>query len=102
MIRDGAFGRGRGASIAAARLITSRTRSIAVKARVARHRAKGAPLRAHVAASTPTAGKPLARMTAVQVKTTEAARYSSEDESGFTYCSDWIISRTGEAPTGLS
>jgi len=30
-------------------------------------------------------GKPLARMIAVQVKATEAARYASEDETGFTY-----------------
>src|SRR6266478_2211330 len=30
-------------------------------------------------------GRPLARMIAVQVKATESARYSSEDESGFTY-----------------
>jgi hypothetical protein len=30
-------------------------------------------------------GKPLARMIAVQVKARESARYSSEDESGFTY-----------------
>lgn len=30
-------------------------------------------------------GKPLARMIAVQVKATESARYSSEDDSGFTY-----------------
>ena len=30
-------------------------------------------------------GKPLARMIAVQVKATEAARYSSEDTTGFSY-----------------
>src|SRR5229473_4188894 len=30
-------------------------------------------------------GKPLARMIAVQVKARESARYSSEDETGFTY-----------------
>lgn len=30
-------------------------------------------------------GKPLARMIAVQVKARESARYSSEDENGFTY-----------------
>jgi len=30
-------------------------------------------------------GRPLARMIAVQVKATESPRYSSEDESGFTY-----------------
>src|SRR5215831_12964613 len=47
--RSGASGRGRAASIAAARLMTNRTRSVAVKARVVRHRAKGAPLAAHVA-----------------------------------------------------
>jgi type IV secretory pathway VirD2 relaxase len=47
--RSGAFGRGRAASIAAGRLMTNRTRSVAVKARVVRHRAKGAPLNAHVA-----------------------------------------------------
>jgi type IV secretory pathway VirD2 relaxase len=47
--RSAAFGRGRAASIAAARLMTNRTRSVAVKARVVRHRAKGAPLGAHVA-----------------------------------------------------
>jgi type IV secretory pathway VirD2 relaxase len=47
--RSGAFGRGRAASIAAARLMTNRTRNVAVKARVVRHRAKGAPLRTHLA-----------------------------------------------------
>jgi type IV secretory pathway VirD2 relaxase len=46
---SGAFGRGRAASIAAARLMTNRTRSVAVKARVVRHRARGAPLRTHLA-----------------------------------------------------
>lgn len=30
-------------------------------------------------------GKPLARMIAVQIKATEASRYSSEDDTGFTY-----------------
>src|SRR6266851_1380803 len=30
-------------------------------------------------------GRPLARMIAVQVKATEASRYSSEDDTGFTY-----------------
>jgi hypothetical protein len=30
-------------------------------------------------------GKPLARMIAVQVKATESARYTSEDEVGFSY-----------------
>jgi len=47
--RSTAFGRGRAASIAAARLMTDRTRSVAVKARVVRHRAKGAPLGTHLA-----------------------------------------------------
>jgi type IV secretory pathway VirD2 relaxase len=47
--RNAAFGRGRAASIAAARLMTARTRSVAVKARILRHRARGAPLGAHVA-----------------------------------------------------
>jgi type IV secretory pathway VirD2 relaxase len=47
--RRGAFGRGRAASIAAARLMTARTRSVAVKARVVRHQARGAPLRTHLA-----------------------------------------------------
>ena len=43
------FGRGRAASVVAARLMTDRTRSVTVKARVVRHRAKGAPLRTHLA-----------------------------------------------------
>jgi type IV secretory pathway VirD2 relaxase len=47
--RRAAFGRGRAASLAAARLMTNRTRSVAVKARVVRHRARGAPLGTHVA-----------------------------------------------------
>ena len=47
--RSGAFGRGRAAGIAAARLTTNRTRSVAVKVRVVRHRARGAPLRTHLA-----------------------------------------------------
>jgi type IV secretory pathway VirD2 relaxase len=47
--RSTAFGRGRAASIAAARLMTDRMRSVAVKARVVRHRAKGAPLGTHLA-----------------------------------------------------
>jgi hypothetical protein len=47
--RSAAFGRGRAASIAAARLMTDRTRSVAVKARVVRHRARGAPLGTHLA-----------------------------------------------------
>lgn len=46
--RSTAFGRGRAASIAAARLMTDRTRHVAVKARVVRHKAKGAPLRTHL------------------------------------------------------
>jgi type IV secretory pathway VirD2 relaxase len=48
-VRTASFGRGRAASIAAARLITDRTRSVAVKARVVRHRARGAPLGTHLA-----------------------------------------------------
>jgi len=47
--RSAAFGRGRAASVAAARLMTDRTRSVAVKVRVVRHKAKGAPLRTHLA-----------------------------------------------------
>jgi len=47
--RSGAFGRGRAASIAAARPMTNRTRSVAIKARVIRHRARGAPLGTHLA-----------------------------------------------------
>ncbi len=47
--RGTAFGRGRAASVAAARLLTDRTRSVAVKARVVRHRSKRAPLNAHLA-----------------------------------------------------
>jgi type IV secretory pathway VirD2 relaxase len=47
--RSTAFGRGRAASVAAVRLMTDRTRSVAVKARVVRHRAKGAPLGTHLA-----------------------------------------------------
>src|SRR5262245_13433822 len=39
---------GQAASIAAARLTTVRTRSVAVKARVVRHRAKGGSLRTHL------------------------------------------------------
>jgi type IV secretory pathway VirD2 relaxase len=46
--RGAAFGRGRAASIAAARLMTDRTRSVAVKARVVRHRGRGAALRTHL------------------------------------------------------
>jgi type IV secretory pathway VirD2 relaxase len=48
-IRSAAFGRGRAASIAAARLMTDRIRSVTVKARVVRHRARGAPLGTHLA-----------------------------------------------------
>jgi hypothetical protein len=47
--RSAAFGRGRAASIVAARLMTDRTRSVAVKARVVRHRGRGAPLGTHMA-----------------------------------------------------
>jgi type IV secretory pathway VirD2 relaxase len=47
--RSRAFGRGRAASLAAARLMTDRTRSVTVKARVVRHRARGAPLGTHLA-----------------------------------------------------
>jgi type IV secretory pathway VirD2 relaxase len=43
------FGRGRAASIVAARSMTSKTRSVTVKARVVRHRMKGAALKAHLA-----------------------------------------------------
>src|SRR5262249_61474337 len=48
-IRSTAFGRGRAASVSAARLMTDRTRSVTVKARVVRHRARGAPLGTHLA-----------------------------------------------------
>jgi hypothetical protein len=47
--RCAAFGRGRAASIAAAQLMTGRTRNIAVKARIVRHWARGSPLRTHLA-----------------------------------------------------
>jgi len=47
-VRGTAFGRGQAASIAAARLTTARTRSVAAKARVMRHRAKGGSLRTHL------------------------------------------------------
>ena len=47
--RSAAFGRGRAASIAAARLMTKLTRGVAVKARIVRHRARGAPLRTYLA-----------------------------------------------------
>jgi type IV secretory pathway VirD2 relaxase len=48
-IRRTAFGRGRAASIAAVRFMSDPTRSVAVKARVVRHRARGAPLGTHLA-----------------------------------------------------
>jgi type IV secretory pathway VirD2 relaxase len=47
--RSRALGRGRAASVAAARLMTDRTRSVTVKARVVRHRTRGAPLGTHLA-----------------------------------------------------
>ena len=47
--RSAAFGRGRAASLAATRLMTNRTRSVTVKARVVRQRARGAALSAHLA-----------------------------------------------------
>ena len=47
--RGAAFGRGRAASFAATRLMTNRTRSVTVKARVVRQRASGAALTAHLA-----------------------------------------------------
>ena len=47
--RSAAFGRGRAASLAATRLLTNRTRSVTVKARVVRQRARGAALSAHLA-----------------------------------------------------
>jgi type IV secretory pathway VirD2 relaxase len=47
--RSGAFGRGRAASLAATRLVTNRTRSVTVKARIVRQRARGAALSAHLA-----------------------------------------------------
>jgi hypothetical protein len=45
--RSTAFGRGRAASIAAARLMTNRTRSVAVKARVVRHPQGGTAWHSH-------------------------------------------------------
>ena len=42
--RSAAFGRGRAASLAATRLMTDRTRNVAIKARVVRQRARGAAL----------------------------------------------------------
>jgi type IV secretory pathway VirD2 relaxase len=44
-----AFGRGRAASFAANRLISDRTRHVAIKARVVRRTGRGAPLRNHLA-----------------------------------------------------
>jgi len=44
-------------------------------------------------------GKPLARMIAVQVKATEAARYSSEDATVSVICFGRMTSLTGEAQT---
>jgi type IV secretory pathway VirD2 relaxase len=44
-----AFGRGRAASIVAARQLSDRTRQVTIKVRVVRHRATGAPLRTHLA-----------------------------------------------------
>jgi type IV secretory pathway VirD2 relaxase len=46
--RRGAFGHGRAASLSALRGLTSRSRSVVVKARVVRHRAKAAPLSPHL------------------------------------------------------
>jgi type IV secretory pathway VirD2 relaxase len=46
--RGTSFGRGRAASIAAARLMTDRTRSVVVKARVIRHSMKRTPLGVHL------------------------------------------------------
>jgi type IV secretory pathway VirD2 relaxase len=47
--RGTAFGRGRAATVAAARLLSDRARSVAVKARVVRHKQNRAPLRDHLA-----------------------------------------------------
>lgn len=46
--RKSAFGRGRAASLSAARLLTDRSRGVVVKARVVRHGIKRAPLNAHL------------------------------------------------------
>lgn len=46
--RGTAFGRGRAATVAAARLLSDRARSVAVKARVVRHRQNRAPLKDHL------------------------------------------------------
>jgi type IV secretory pathway VirD2 relaxase len=47
--RGSTFGRGRAPAIAAGRLLSSRTRSVVVKARVVQHRASAASLRTHLA-----------------------------------------------------
>ena len=47
--RSSTFGRGRSASLRAARGLNARTRLVTVKARVVRHSARGAPLTTHVA-----------------------------------------------------
>jgi type IV secretory pathway VirD2 relaxase len=47
--RKSAFGRGRAATLAAARFLTDRSRGVVVKARVVRHGIKRAPLNAHLA-----------------------------------------------------
>ncbi|PWB83458.1 MAG: type VI secretion protein [Methylocystaceae bacterium] len=46
--KAGSFGRGRAASLLAIRGLTSKSRSVVVKARVVRHRVKSAPLAAHL------------------------------------------------------
>lgn len=46
--RNSTFGRGRVASVAAARLLNDRTRGVVVKARVVRHGGKRSPLSAHL------------------------------------------------------
>ncbi|MCC6887290.1 MAG: DUF3363 domain-containing protein [Hyphomicrobiales bacterium] len=46
--RGTAFGRGRAATVAAARLLSDRARSVALKARVVRHRQSRAPLKDHL------------------------------------------------------
>lgn len=47
--RSGSFGRGRAASLAAMRGLSSRSRGVVVKARVVRHGPRAAPLAAHLA-----------------------------------------------------
>ena len=42
------FGRGQAASLSAARLLGDRSRKVTIKARIVRHRARGAPLAAHL------------------------------------------------------